>query len=103
MLCKVYVENDARSLFRWMRVKEVIGSHSTGLKHLVLVDLVPPWSGEAEEHPVGANEDWRIKYARPHLQWQVISPASIVKHSHIASADEARNRARLESGNPKPR
>jgi hypothetical protein len=100
---QVYIENDGRTFWRWMRVVEVLGSPAAGLKHLVLADLVPPWFGKAEEHPVTAAADWKIRYSGPHLKWCVIAPNGSVKHSFINTEDEARNRARQEQGNPRPR
>jgi hypothetical protein len=59
--------------------------------------------GKADEHPISAATDWKIRYSWPHLKWCVIAPNGSVKHSFLNTEDEAQNVARQEQGNPRPR
>jgi hypothetical protein len=96
------ITNDAGSMWRLMRVERIHVSPGSGLRALVLRDVVPPKFIDLANEPVVATGEWYVRYGGTHRRWMVITPAGTVRRDGINSEAEARTVCHRESGNPKP-
>src|SRR5665213_3756076 len=95
------VSNDAESMWRLMRVSRVYGTAASGLRALVLRDIVPPQFTDRANEPVTATGEWYFRWAGQHRQWIVVQPNGNVRHEGINSQEQARIFTHNESGNPR--
>lgn len=96
------IGNDAGSFWRVMRVERLHGSPSSGLRALILRDVVPPKVIDVAKEPITATGEWYVRYGGAHRQWMVINPAGVVRRDGIHSHAEASNVCHVERGNPPP-
>ncbi len=97
------IENDAGSMWRLMRVARIYGTPGTGLRGLVLRDVVPPCFNDLDVEPVIKTGDWYVRHGGPHKRWQVITPGGVVFRERINTESEARTVKSAAERNPKPR
>jgi len=96
------ITNDCGTFWRVMRVERIHGSPGSGLRALVLRDVVPAKIVDVANEPVAATGEWYIRYLGPHRRWAVISPAGAIRREGIHSQAEAANACHVERGNPPP-
>lgn len=96
------VSNDAGSMWRLMRVGRVHATPGSGLRALVLYDVVPPKFLDLANEPIVATGDWYVRYGGSHRRWMVVNPAGAVRRDGINTEGEAKSLCHAESGNPPP-
>lgn len=96
------IGNDAQTMRRIMEVEAVFGSPGTGLRSLILSDLLPPKFFDRQNEQLRATGEWRTDYFGPYWRNRVITPGGTVRHAFINSETEAKNICHRESGNPRP-
>jgi hypothetical protein len=97
------ITNDAGSFRRIMVADQVHSSPGTGVRALVLDDLVPPKFFDKSSDAVVASGSWYVRYFGSHRRWGIVSPGGIVRRDQINTEAEATNLMHLEARNPKPR
>lgn len=95
------VSNDAESMWRLMRVARVYGTAASGLRALVLRDIVPPQFSDRANEPITATGEWYFRWAGQHRQWVVVQPNGNVRFEGLNSQEQARIITHNESGNPR--
>jgi hypothetical protein len=96
------ITNDAGSMWRLMRVERLHASPGSGLRGLVLRDVVPPRFFDLENEPIVATGEYHVRYGGAHRRWMVITPQGTVARDQINSEHEARIHAHRDSNNPRP-
>lgn len=96
------VTNDAGSMFRLMRVERLHMAPGSGLRALVLRDIIPPRFFDLENEAIVATGEYYVRYGGTHRRWCVITPAGLVGFEGFNTEHEAKIAAHRESGNPRP-
>lgn len=96
------VTNDAGSMWRLMRVERVHATPGSGLRALVLRDVVPPKFIDVANEPIVSTGDWHVRFGGAHRRWMVINPAGNVRREGINTEGEAKTLCHSEAGNPAP-
>jgi hypothetical protein len=98
----IEIVNDAGSMWRLMRVDRIHGSPGTGLRALVLRDVVPPCFTDLAVEPIVKTGDWYVRHMGAHQKWAVITPGGTVYKDQINTEAEARLMCNSASRNRKP-
>jgi hypothetical protein len=96
------ITNDAGSMWRLMRVDRLHATPGSGLRALVLRDVVPPKFIDVANEPIVSTGDWYVRYGGPHRRWMVITPVGTIRQDGINTEGEAKTIWRSEAGNPAP-